>query len=168
MITVWAAIESMAARLATARASQDELHALREVFAAFEQGPSAHLSEYSQANMAFHKAIIRMGGCELMSELTDTLFIHMRAVRAVTMAQDNRAQRSIVDHMGIIDALERRDPDLAARLVREHTLGLAAHVEKHGDSLDINFQRPSGEAAPPRGARPKASRAAARQPAPEQ
>ncbi len=148
MITVWAAIESMAARLATARAGSDELHALRGLFAAFADDPSAHLSEYSQANMAFHKAIIRMGGCELMSELTDTLFIHMRAVRAVTMGQDNRAQRSIVDHMGIIDALERRDADLAARLVREHTLGLAAHVEKHGDSLDINFQRQSSEAPP--------------------
>jgi len=86
--------------------------------------------------MAFHKAIIRMGGCALMSELTDNLFIHMRAVRAVTMRQDNRARRSIRDHMNIISALEKRDPDLAERLVREHTLGLARHVELHGEFLD--------------------------------
>jgi DNA-binding GntR family transcriptional regulator len=77
-----------------------------------------------------------MGGMELMSSLTDTLFIHMRAVRAVTMTQDNRAQRSIADHRNIIAALEQRDADLAERLVREHTLGLAAHVEAHGDFLD--------------------------------
>jgi len=141
MITVWAAIESMAARLATARASSEELHGLRELFAAFEGDPSAHLSEYSQANMAFHKAIIRMSGCELMAELTDTIFIHMRAVRAVMMGQDNRAQRSIVDHMNIINALERRDADLAEHLVREHTLSLAAHVEKHGDSLDADARQ---------------------------
>ena len=79
--------------------------------------------------MAFHKAIIRMGGIELMTSLTDNLFIHMRAVRAVTMTQDNRAQRSIADHRAIIAALERRDADRAERLVREHTMGLAAHVE---------------------------------------
>jgi DNA-binding GntR family transcriptional regulator len=60
----------------------------------------------------------------------------MRAIRKVTIHQDNRAARSIVDHMAIIEALERRDPDEAARLAREHTLGLAAHVEKHGDFLD--------------------------------
>jgi DNA-binding GntR family transcriptional regulator len=52
------------------------------------------------------------------------------------MTQDNRAQRSIVDHRNIIAALERHDADLAERLVREHTMGLATHVEQHGDFLD--------------------------------
>ena len=136
MITVWAAIESLAARLATQRASDADLHALRALFTEFGQDPSAHLHEYSQANMAFHKAIIRMGGCELMAELTENLFIHMRAVREVTIRQDNRAQRSIHDHMQIIAALEARDADLVARLVREHTMGLAAHIQEHGDALN--------------------------------
>jgi len=141
MITVWAAIESMAARLAVARASDEEIAQLRTMFAAFEGDLSAQVNEYSKANMAFHKAIIRMGGCELMTDLTENIFIHMRAIREVTMRQDNRAQRSIAEHMKIIDALERRDADGAARLVREHTMGLAAHVEKHGDFLD-DLQRP--------------------------
>ncbi|MBV9738971.1 MAG: GntR family transcriptional regulator [Hyphomicrobiales bacterium] len=136
MITVWAAIESLAARFAAEKASKSELRNLRKLFAQFEENPSAHIGEYSQANMAFHKAIIRMGGCGLMSELTDDLFIHMRAVRAVTMRQDNRAQRSIIDHLNIISALEKGDADLAERLVREHTLGLARHVELHGAFLD--------------------------------
>ncbi|MBV9114818.1 MAG: GntR family transcriptional regulator [Hyphomicrobiales bacterium] len=136
MITVWAAIESLSARFAAERASKRELRELRELFAQFEENPSEHIGEYSQANMAFHKAIIRMGGCGLMSELADNLFIHMRAVRAVTMRQDNRARRSIVDHLNIISALEKRDAPLAERLVREHTLGLARHVEQHGEFLD--------------------------------
>jgi DNA-binding GntR family transcriptional regulator len=86
--------------------------------------------------MAFHKAIIRLGGIALMTSITDTLFIHMRAVRAVTMTQDNRARRSVRDHRDIIAALEARDADRSERLVREHTMGLAAHVERHGDFLD--------------------------------
>ncbi len=136
MITVWAAIESMAARLAAPRVSAVDLAELHALVDVFQEDPSEQISEYSRANMAFHKAIIRMGGVELMTGLTDNLFIHMRAVRAVTMTQDNRAQRSIVDHRNIIAALERRDADLAARLVREHTMGLASHVEQHGDFLD--------------------------------
>ena len=136
MITVWAAIESMAARLAAPRVTEVELAELRALVDVFQEDPSEQISEYSNANMEFHKAIIRMGGVELMTSLTDNLFIHMRAVRSVTMTQDNRAQRSIADHRAIIAALQRRDADLAARLVREHTMGLAAHVEKHGDFLD--------------------------------
>jgi len=136
MITVWAAIESMAARLAAPRATAAEFAELHALVDVFQEDPSEQISEYSRANMAFHKAIIGMGGVELMGSLADNLFIHMRAVRAVTMTQDNRAQRSIVDHRAIIAALEQRDAELAERLVREHTMGLAAHVEQHGDFLD--------------------------------
>jgi DNA-binding GntR family transcriptional regulator len=143
MITVWAAIESMAARLAATRATAEEIAALRGALAAFDDDPSGQISEYSDANMAFHKAIIRLGGIELMTGITGTLFIHMRAVRAVTMTQDNRARRSVADHRDIIAALEARDPARAERLVREHTMGLAAHVERHGDFLDIRPEEPS-------------------------
>jgi DNA-binding GntR family transcriptional regulator len=140
MITVWAAIESMAARLAAARVTDADLIGLRALVDAFKDDPSAQLTEYSRANMAFHKAIIRLGGIELMTSLTETLFIHMRAVRAVTMTQDSRAKRSIADHRAIIAALAARDADRAERLVREHTMGLAAHVEKYGDFLDMTAQ----------------------------
>jgi len=136
MITVWAAIESLAARLAAPRITAEQLAELHALVDVFQEDPSEQISEYSRANMEFHRAIIRMGGVELMCSVTDNLFVHMRAVRAVTMTQDNRAQRSIVDHRAIIAALEQRDADLAERLVREHTMGLAAHVERHGDFLD--------------------------------
>lgn len=136
MILVWAAIEGMAARQAAHRATDQDLAALLPLFAAFDADPSAHLDEYSHANTEFHKAIIRMSGCPLMTQITDTLFIHMRAVRAVTMGWGDRAQRSMRDHRAIIDALQRRDPDAAEALVREHTLSLAAHIEKHGAQLD--------------------------------
>jgi DNA-binding GntR family transcriptional regulator len=136
MITVWAAIESMAARLAATIAVPADIAGLTGLMDAFEEDPTGHLTEYSDANMEFHKAIIRLGGINLMSTLTDSLFIHMRAVRAVTMTQDNRAQRSVGDHRAIIAALRAGDPDRAERLVRDHTLGLAAHVQRHGDFLD--------------------------------
>ena len=137
MITVWAALEGMAARLAAPRVTDSELTELHALVDVFQEDPSEQISEYSRANMEFHKAIIRMGGVELMTSLTDNLFIHMRAVRAVTMTQDNRALRSVRDHRDIIAALEARDAEAAGRLARDHTLGLALHVERHGDFLDV-------------------------------
>jgi len=150
MITVWAALESMAARLVAQAASDDDIAELRRLMDAFHDGTDGErLEEYSDANIAFHQAIIRMSGCALLAEMTANLFIHMRAIRKVTIHQDNRAARSIVDHMAIIEALERRDADLAERLSREHTLGLAAHVEKHGDFLDANEGNHPGEGRGP-------------------
>ncbi len=137
MITVWAALESMAARLACERASETEIRQLRENVRAFaNRNPEEFVSEYSEANLAFHKLIIRMSGCALIAETTENLFPHMRGVRKVTIGQSHRAQRSIVDHTHIVEAIEKRDPDLAERLVREHTLGLAKHVAEHGEFLN--------------------------------
>src|SRR5207247_5013812 len=130
-------LESMAARLAAETAADVDIAELHRLMDAYRDGGNgARLDDYSEANIAFHQAIIRMSGCALLAEMTENLFIHMRAIRKITIHQDNRAARSIVDHMRIIEALERRDSELAERLAREHTLGLAAHVEQHGDFLD--------------------------------
>jgi DNA-binding GntR family transcriptional regulator len=137
MITVMAALESMAARLAAERALPSDIAELHGLMDDFHSGNSGErLDDYSDANIAFHQAIIRMSGCTLLAEMTENLFIHMRAIRKITIHQDNRAARSIVDHLAIIAALENRDPERAGRLAREHALGLAAHVEAHGDFLD--------------------------------
>ena len=77
-----------------------------------------------------------MSHCDLIVETAANLFIHMRSIRKRTIGESDRAQRSIIDHMNIIEALERRDTALAERLAREHTLGLAAHVEKNVAYLD--------------------------------
>jgi DNA-binding GntR family transcriptional regulator len=137
MIEMWAAIESMAARLATVNASDEDIAGLRRMFDEFRtEAPGDHLEEYSEANIAFHQAIIRLSGSHLMGKTIDNLFIHVRAIRKMTISQKDRAARSIIDHMRIIEALEKRDTELAERLVRQHSLDLAAHVEKYCDFLN--------------------------------
>lgn len=137
MITVWAALESMAARLITENASDAEIAALRELFTTVEGDKiQANIDEYSGMNIRFHQAILGLSKSELLVAMTETLFIHMRSIRARTIGEKDRAQQSIIDHMNIIEALEARDAELAERLSREHTLGLAAHVEQNVHYLD--------------------------------
>lgn len=134
MITVWAALESMAARLATTEASNEELFSLRELVDTFSSDELARkLGEYSDANIRFHQAIISLGKCRLIGDLTDKLFFHVRAIRQRTIFEQDRAKRSVVDHKEIVAALEARDTERAERLVREHTLRLRDHVERYVD-----------------------------------
>lgn len=131
MITVWAALESMAARLATKEASDAELASLHELVDAFSSDDIAlHMGEYSDANIRFHQRIISLGKCRLITETTDNLFFHVRAIRQRTIFEQDRAKRSIIDHKEIVAALEARNPERAERLVREHTLRLRDHVEQ--------------------------------------
>ena len=137
MITVWAALESLAARLITERASDEEIASLRKMFATFDDAKvQARIDEYSNTNISFHQAILQISHSELLNKLTENLFLHMRWIRTRTISEKDRASRSIIDHMNIIEALEARNADLAERLSREHTLNLAAHVAENVDWLD--------------------------------
>ncbi|ACC73800.1 transcriptional regulator, GntR family [Paraburkholderia phymatum STM815] len=137
MIQMWAALESMAARLATLHATDEEIARLRHMFDQFRDStPAEHIAEYSDANIAFHQAIVELSKSQIILDTIKNIFIHVRAIRRMTISQSDRASRSIVDHLRIIEALEKRDTELAERLVREHSLGLAAFVEANCDFLD--------------------------------
>jgi DNA-binding GntR family transcriptional regulator len=137
LITAWAALESMAARLITKNASGDEIASLRRMFATFENGEvGAHLDEYSEINIEFHQTIVRLSRNTVLVQLAENLFTHMRMIRRKTIGEKDRADRSIRDHMHIIEALEARDIVRAETLVRDHALGLAEHVAKYADYLD--------------------------------
>ena len=107
------------------------------MFAKFENGElHAKLDEYSEVNIAFHQTIIELSGNHVLIRLAENLFTHMRMIRRKTIGEQDRAARSIRDHLSIIEALEARDTRRAEDLVRAHALGLAEHVAKYADYLD--------------------------------
>jgi DNA-binding GntR family transcriptional regulator len=137
MITAWAALESMAARLITENTLDADIASLRRMFSTFEDGKlRAHLDEYSEANIEFHQTIIRMSGNSVLISLAENLFTHMRMIRRKTIGEKDRVEKSIRDHMNLIEAVEARDTARAEELVRTHALGLADHVAKYADYLD--------------------------------
>jgi DNA-binding GntR family transcriptional regulator len=137
MIQAWAALESIATRLITLHASDADIGELRRLFVFFDDAhrPSEYLSEYSKANLNFHQALIRLSGSQLLVDMTSNLLLHVRGIRQITIGRDNRTSQSIIDHLAIIEAIERRDTARAEELSREHTLGLARYVERHGGGI---------------------------------
>src|SRR3546814_18211254 len=92
MIIAWAALESMAARLAAERATSEELHALRQIFEQFEdEAPAEHISEYSEANIAFHQTVLRLSRSPPADEMTANQFAHLRAIPHVSLRPQDPA-----------------------------------------------------------------------------
>ena len=76
------------------------------MFATFENGKvRAHLDEYSDVNIEFHQTIIRLSRNAVLIALAENLFTHMRMIRRKTIGEKDRADRSIRDHISIIEAL---------------------------------------------------------------
>ena len=135
MIVTWAALESMAAHIATREASDAELKARRKFAMRNSISVStAELSEYSDANIKFHQMILELSGSELLRSTADGLLTHMHAVRRRAMGEGDRASRSVADHIEIIEALEARDAELASRRVRE---GKAERLKITADRAEL-------------------------------
>jgi DNA-binding GntR family transcriptional regulator len=137
IVDVWAALESMAARLATSRASDEEIAQLRKNFTSYDgEDARTHIDEYSDTNIEFHQTIIDLAKSELISQMAAQLFFHMRAIRTSTIKDRDRVAQSVMDHTRIIEAIEERDAYHAEQLVRDHALELAKHIERYVDYLD--------------------------------
>ena len=80
--------------------------------------------------------MIALSTSQWLAMMTESWVIHRCAIRARTIGENDRARRSIIDHMPMMTALEDRDADLTAGLAREHTLGWAAPVAKKATYLD--------------------------------
>jgi len=137
MIRAWAALESMAARLITTIARKKDISALRNFFKDFgkDRLPQDHVEEYSRANIAFHQAVLALSESQVLVDMTNDILLHVRGYRQLTIGREDRLAKSLPEHLAIISALEDRDTELAEKLSRDHTLGLAAYVETHGDEI---------------------------------
>jgi len=132
ILLVRAALEGMAARLATQHLNESDIHKMQDLFAPFDPATVKDQSlKYSDANIRFHEMVINLSQCEKLIALASNLFDQMRWVRFRAAAFHDRHPATLLEHRGIIDALEARDPDLSERKMRAHIEGLASYVEQH-------------------------------------
>lgn len=150
MVTVWAALESEAARLACQHASPTEIAELAAIAAEYSRDAArAHLGEYAETNIAFHLCVLRLSRCRLLEDMAAGLFTHFKSVRRRALMDTARAERSVRDHAEIVAAIDAREGDRASRLVREHTLSLHEHLRRSWPHIagpdsraDARAQRP--------------------------
>lgn len=132
-----AALEGMAARLASERASDDALDRFRaQCPGSAEEASRMSLEAYSEMNLSFHQRVLELSDCPTIMQLVSSLQVHMRAIRDRTMGDTDRMAQSIAEHCEMVHALVRRDAARAEALVRDHALHLARHVEENVDYLD--------------------------------
>src|SRR5207302_1167787 len=115
--------------------------ALKDVIVSMDVYRSRSDIRLDERRLALEFGISRTPVREAMAQLERDGFVRSVPRRGIyvvrkTIGEKDRADRSIRDHMHIIEALEARDTARAEELVRAHALGLADHVAKYADYLD--------------------------------
>lgn len=136
ILMVRAALEGMAARLAAENVTKKEIQMMKDIFSPFKTSNlEKHLLKYSDANIKFHELILKISKCGKLIELAGNLFDHIRMIRFRTISFIGRPEKSFQEHQDIIELLEKKNPDLAEKKMREHIEGLARHVKDNVESL---------------------------------
>jgi len=115
--------------------------ALKNVIVSMDVYRSRSDIRLDERRLALDFGISRTPVREAMAQLERDGFVRSVPRRGIyvvrkTIGEKDRADRSIRDHMHIIEALEARATARAGELVRDHALGLAEHVAKYADYLD--------------------------------
>jgi GntR family transcriptional repressor for pyruvate dehydrogenase complex len=116
-------LEPAAVALAAARIPEEGIRDLRERIAAVADGSSVEgLVEH---DLDFHRAIVAQAGNGYLASLIDSLSGHtVRARIWRGLTQENSVNRTLAEHRAIVDALERRDAELAQALTTVHISGV--------------------------------------------
>lgn len=115
------AIETAAVRLAVARASDDDIAALRQLIEDERAGSEA--DRVLNASSAFHAQLTRLSGNTLMAESIGGAMARLARTRWLETQSSQSRENAWREHLEMIEAIEARDADRAAELAGAHIRG---------------------------------------------
>ena len=133
LILVRAPLDELAAGLAAELQDAEALARVRAAHEAFlaeidhEDGP--RLDKLSDLDIAFHVEIARASGSDLLYDLLDDLHQHLRDSRKAGFEPESGPALSGREHVAIVKAIERGDPQAARRAVKKHVARVRAVLE---------------------------------------
>lgn len=111
--------EPAVARAAAGRATDEDLADLQRVLDAQRRKIKAGRTAIVE-DTAFHAALARATRNRVVVRIMETLNNLLTESRAQTLKQSGRPAQSLEGHEAVVDAVRRRDPDGAARAMRQH------------------------------------------------
>lgn len=128
------ALEGMAARLAARHMSDAEIADLRrllEQHAEQIRRDVEHAYFQREGDLDFHYRIVKGSHNARMIELLCNDLYHLvRLYRYQFGMPSKRGPRAFVEHQHIVDAIERRDPEMAELMMRAHVRASRENVER--------------------------------------
>ena len=126
-----AELESLGGRLAVGRLTDDDLEELAGYVDQMQQAAeSGDTRAEATADAAFHGRVVELAGNLTLERVWRTLEPFSRTY--ITIVAPGADRRRIADeHIPVLDALRRRDPDLVAEVLHRHFANAAAMLGSH-------------------------------------
>lgn len=127
-----ARLEGLAARKAAEQIKEEELAELEEVILLSE----FHVKKPESKQMVrldgrFHEIMYRASGSRMLEHVLTDFLHYVKMARSHSVKTEHRAQESVKEHKRILEAIRRRDGDLAEQLANEHIQHVIENLDLH-------------------------------------
>jgi DNA-binding GntR family transcriptional regulator len=133
ILLVRAALEGLAARQAAKYVTDEDIRQLEQIIAPFNSMKKikGKYLKFSNANIEFHERILKLSRCQVLIDLASNLFDHIRWIRTQAAGFEERFQVAHNGHRSIIEALAKKKPALAEKMMRQHIEVLAQYIDEN-------------------------------------
>lgn len=138
-------LEPGIAALATARVQDEDLAAMREAVAVMD-GAQNDPEAFIEADLDFHLALAEAAANPLILSLIDSIVGLLREQRIKIFNREGGPQRGQFHHKRILEAVERRDPEMARNAMGAHLEQVRqdSQIPSAGQSLPPGKHVPAG------------------------
>ncbi len=126
-------LEGLCARWACEHISETQIEALDEVLYLSDfHARRSHNDQLVELDNKFHDLIYKASGSKILNHVLSDFHHYVERVRKITLAIPDRAAKSSLEHAAILDAIRKRDGDLAEELAHEHIMNSIKNISEQG------------------------------------
>ncbi len=128
-------LEGLCARWATEHITEEQLTELEEILLLSEfhlKKKDACAEQVSVLDGRFHKVLYEASNSRIMEHVLSDFHKYVKMARRMSVGSKNRAEKSIQEHKEILEAIKKKDADMAEQLANRHIMNVMAnlHIEE--------------------------------------
>lgn len=126
-------LEGLCAKWACENITDEQIEALDEILYLSEFHSSrGHKEQLVELDNKFHDLIYKASGSKILNHVLSDFHHYVERIRKITLSHPIRATKSSKEHAAILDAIKKRDGDLAEKLAHEHIINTIQNISEQG------------------------------------
>lgn len=128
-------LEGLCARWATKRITQKQIEEMEEIVLLAEfhlrKDAEGRARQVSELDGRFHQVLYEASDSRILEHVLKDFHKYVKMARQMSVGTSDRAEQSIAEHKGILEAIRSRDEDLAEKLADRHIMNVMKnlHIE---------------------------------------
>ena len=130
--TIRSMLEGLCARWATRHITDEQLEELEEIILLSEfhlkKEGNEKAKQVSDLDGKFHKVLYEASNSRILEHVLSDFHKYVQIARTMSVGAKDRAEKSIAEHRGILDAIKSKDEVLAEKLANEHIIKVMVNL----------------------------------------